>query len=306
MVNAGAMVGEVLDTAMGVTLEYVLPYDIAYFFPVSTAGARCCSMYLESVANGELQYRVDARLQYDHEDWQDVVTDHCIKINGDTRLLDNHGAQETAAYIVRQLHGDVAGDAIQSPEVAALVCRTLVSLDGQGLRFVPDMEGDSYVAGENDHWTIGIYERGLLDKREALRKIPAVMYPEHHWDCGVCIFENLRLNSWSLWRLLLETWALLLLTCDPVEYMFCQYTVHRENIYYHGRRKYNYRFSRRILKFRLRSGSYHLVERVSRDSSWYVNDVSPSPGSSVSASLAYAESGEESENSLVDGFPYGG
>ena len=32
MVNAGAMVGEVLDTAMGVTLEYVFPYDIAYFF----------------------------------------------------------------------------------------------------------------------------------------------------------------------------------------------------------------------------------------------------------------------------------
>ena len=278
-----------------------------FFFSVSMSGGRCCRRYLESVANGELKYRKDGRLQF--ADWNHeggLYTNHFVRINADTRMLHHHGAEETAAYIVRQLREDVAGNAIQSPEVAALVCRTLLALEGQVLPWVPNIECVGRVHGEDGDWSIRIYERLLLDPKQALRMLPGVLYPDNHCDQADVFPDNLRLGSRSLARVFLETWALLLFTRDPVEYMWCNYKVHHADYVVEQENAEYISISRRILKFRVRDGSHHLVEQYTRYRGQYYNiPFSSASGSSVASSVAFGESEDESDYSLVESFVSG-
>jgi len=225
MLKSGVLSAELFETAMGVILEYMFTCDVGNIFCVCTSGAGCCRRYLENIVNGELKYRKEATLHFvdkDHGSFLD--TDHFVRINADQRMLQYHGAEETVAYIVRQLCLDVGGNAIKSSEVAALVYRKLVSVERR-LFFPTEMvgcwgdieiAGVERVLGEDDDWRIMAYERIMLVPREALRYLSAVMYPDNHRNSDSVFAEELKLTSGSLSKVMLETGALLMYTRDPV------------------------------------------------------------------------------------------
>ena len=113
MVTCGALAAQVFDTAMGVILEYMDAFDVGYFSCVFKLGGRVCRRYLESLAHGELMFGMGARLRF-VDGHVDLDTEHCISINADERMLNHHGAEENAAYVLRRMQGDVQGTSIKN------------------------------------------------------------------------------------------------------------------------------------------------------------------------------------------------
>ena len=299
MLKSGVLSAELFETAMGVILEYMFTCDVGRIWCVCTSGAGCCRRYLESIGNGELKYRKNTTLHFNHQDYDRYMdADHFVRINADQRMLQYHGAEETVAYIVRQLYLDVGGNAIKSSEVAAFVYRKLLSVERQ--LFYPtemvgcwgdiEIAGVERVRGEDDDWRIMAYERLMLAPREALRYLSDVMYPDEHRNFDSRFAEQLRLTSGSLSKVMLETGALLMYTRDPVEYMFCNFMVRRA----HDEVGDFLTITRRFLKFRHRNGSYHLVEQYTRYSPWEIRYI---PESSEESFLMGSEDGDESANS---------